>query len=60
MISVRYGKGVIFYTCFHNHVQTSEEEKVILKMMVLRQISEVRDKTLDDVGNEYGIDLQIR
>ena len=27
MIMKKYGKGIVFYTSFHNHAQSSEKEK---------------------------------
>ena len=41
MVMTPFGKGHIFYTCFHNHNRMSEGEKKLLKMLIMKQISVV-------------------
>lgn len=41
MVSFKYGKGMVFYTAFHNHVQITEIEQSLLQTLVLKQISAV-------------------
>ena len=36
MVKVPYGKGMIYYTCFHNHSQLDEKEKKLLKLLILK------------------------
>lgn len=51
MVEFSVGKGKVFYTSFHNHAQTSEVEKRLLQLLVIKQISAATDtdfcKTLD-------------
>ena len=57
MVSVKYGKGTIFYTCFHNHAQASEKEKALLQLLVLKQIGTNENLTIDEAGAALGIDI---
>ena len=41
MVMVSIGEGKVFYTCFHNHAQTSEAEKTLLQLLVMKQMSVV-------------------
>ena len=51
MMEFTFGKGKVFYTSFHNHAQTSEMEKNLLQLLVIKQISVATDldfqKTMD-------------
>lgn len=51
MVEFSVGKGKVFYTSFHNHAQTSEMEKSLLQLLVIKQISTATDtdfkKTMD-------------
>lgn len=58
MVSRKYGKGMIFFTCFHNHVQTSEKEKALLQLLVLRQVGINSDMTIDEAGQSLGVDVE--
>lgn len=58
MVSVKIGKGIIFYTCFHNHVQASEKEKALLQLLVLKQIGTNENMTIDEAGRTLGIDIE--
>ena len=57
MVSVKYGKGTIFYTCFHNHVQASDKEKALLQLLILKQIGSNEDMTIDEAGKAFGVDV---
>jgi hypothetical protein len=57
MVKVKYGKGLIFYTSFHNYAQASEREKALLQLMVLRQFGENSNTSLRNTGANYGVDL---
>jgi hypothetical protein len=41
MVMAPYGKGYIFYTCFHHHKNISQPEKQLLQLLVMKQISAV-------------------
>lgn len=57
MVSVKYGKGTIFFTCFHNHAQASEKERALLQLLVLKQIGSNENLTIDEAGAALGIDV---
>ena len=57
MVSLRYGKGMIFFTCFHNHVQASEKEKALLKLLVIRQIGMNGNMSMSETSQALGIDI---
>ncbi|UCH92322.1 MAG: hypothetical protein JSV88_18775 [Candidatus Aminicenantes bacterium] len=41
MVTFKYDDGTVFYTCFHNHAQTTQMEQQLLQTLVLKQISAV-------------------
>ena len=51
MMEFEIGRGKCFYTSFHNHAQTSEMERDLLQLLVIKQISAATDldfqKTMD-------------
>ncbi len=57
MVMVPYKQGKIFYTCFHNHAQISDTEEKLLKLLVLKQISVHKSQTIQQTGNQLGIDI---
>jgi hypothetical protein len=57
MVSVRHGQGMIFYTCFHNRAQQSAQEKRMLQLLVLKQISIAEGSSVEQVGSSLGIEL---
>lgn len=58
MVKVPYGKGVIFYTCFHNHAQASEKEQALLQLLVLKQIGSSSNLSIEDASAEIGVDIK--
>ena len=58
MVSLKYGKGTIFFTCFHNHVQASEKEKALLQLLVLKQLGSNSNQSIEETGAELGIDIE--
>ena len=58
MVSLRYKKGIIYYTCFHNHVQASDKEKALLQLLVLKQIGSNSNMTIAQVGESMGVDVE--
>jgi hypothetical protein len=57
MVEVEYGDGVVFYTSFHNHAQVSEQERILLQLLVLKQISASSNTTVAQAGQSLGISL---
>lgn len=60
MISFNYGKGKVFYTSFHNHKQASESEKVLLQVLVLKQMAEKAEMSIEDMNKLIGLNLKIK
>lgn len=58
MVKVNYGKGTIFYTCFHNYAQASEKEKALLQLLVLKQIGSNSNCSIEEAGADLGIDIE--
>lgn len=57
MVEVECGAGAVFYTCFHNRAQVSEEEKVLLQLLVLKQIGTSSNTSVAQAGQSLGISL---
>jgi hypothetical protein len=57
MVKVKYGKGLIFYTSFHNHAQASEREKALLQMLLLKQFGSNANASMVDASSDLGVDL---
>jgi len=57
MVHAVYGRGNIFYTCFHNHKQASEKEKALLQLLLLKQMSVNSKTTVEQMGSLLGINL---
>lgn len=57
MVSVPYGNGTIFYTCFHNHKQASDKEEALLKLLLTKQVQELAQLSFEDTAKEMGLDL---
>ncbi len=57
MISFKYGKGVVFYTSFHNHTQASEKEKMLLQLLLLKQIGTSSNQTIEQIGSLMGLNI---
>jgi hypothetical protein len=57
MSHVECGLGSIFYTCFHNSAQASEEERRLLQLLVIKQFSAVSRTTVEQAGQSLGISL---
>ncbi len=58
MVICPYGKGKVFYTSFHNHKQTNEKETALLKLLILKQIGNFSNTSLQAIGNELNINLE--
>jgi len=57
MVEVEFGEGAVFYTSFHNRAQLSKQEKVLLQLMVLKQISTASNTTVTQTSRSLGISL---
>jgi hypothetical protein len=56
-IKASSGKGTIFFTMFHNSDNQNEEEKALLKLLVLKEIGDSRNLSLDEIGANLGVDM---
>jgi hypothetical protein len=57
MVEVEVGQGAVFYTSFHNRAQVSEQERVLLQLLVLKQISTSSKTTVAQASRSLGISL---
>jgi hypothetical protein len=57
MVEVESGDGAVFYTSFHNRAQVSEQERVLLQLLVLKQISTSSNTTVAQASQSLGISL---
>ena len=57
MISFKYGKGVVFYTSFHNHAQASEKEKMLLQLLLLKQMGAQSNQSIEQIGDLMGLNI---
>jgi hypothetical protein len=57
MVEVEHGAGAVFYTSFHNRAQVSEQEKLLLQLLVLKQLSTSSKTTVAAAGQSLGINL---
>lgn len=57
MVGVEFGRGAVFYTSFHNRAQASDQEKVLLQLLVLKQIGAKSNTTLEQASRSVGVSL---
>lgn len=57
MAYAEYGEGSIFYTCFHNKAQTSDREKRLLQLLVVKQFSAKSNQSFEQAGKSLGLAL---
>jgi hypothetical protein len=57
MAYAEYGEGSIFYTCFHNKAQTSDREKRLLQLLVVKQFSAKSHQSFEQAGRSLGLAL---
>jgi hypothetical protein len=57
MVKMKYGKGIIFYTSFHNHAQASEKEKALLQLLLLKQFGSSSNSSIKDASSNLNVDL---
>lgn len=57
MVSIPYGQGTIFYTCFHNHQQASDKEEALLKLLFAKQVQQLAQMSFKDTAQAMGLNL---
>lgn len=57
MAYAEFGKGSIFFTCFHNKAQTSERERRLLQLLVVKQFSTKSSHSFAQAGRSLGLSL---
>jgi len=57
MVEVEFGEGAVFYTSFHNRAQVTEQEKVLLQLLVLKQIGTWSKTSVVQASRSLGISL---
>lgn len=57
MAYAEYGEGSVFYTCFHNKAQTSDREKRLLQLLVVKQFSARSSQSFEQAGKSLGLAL---
>ncbi|USI89650.1 hypothetical protein [Rhodococcus pyridinivorans] len=58
MAYAEVGKGAVFYTCFHNKAQTSEREKRLLQLLVVKQFSAKSHQSFEQAGRSLGLSMR--
>ncbi|MBR2461310.1 MAG: hypothetical protein IKB34_08805 [Clostridia bacterium] len=59
MVTFKYGKGSVFYTSFHNYSQASEKEKMLLQLLLMKQIGARSNKSIKQVGDLIGLNIAV-
>ena len=57
MVSFKYGQGKVFYTSFHNHKQASEKERMLLQLLLMKQVGAKYNMSIEAVGNMIGLNI---
>ncbi|MFT4188845.1 MAG: hypothetical protein QM621_09725 [Aeromicrobium sp.] len=57
MAHAEYGRGSVFYTCFHTRAQTSEQEKRLLQLLVVKQFSTTSRQSFAQTSRSLGLSL---
>lgn len=56
-VRASHGKGVIFFTMFHNSDNINEYEQALLQLLVLKQLGISRNRNLAEIGSDLGVNL---
>jgi len=56
-VKATHGKGTIFFTMFHNSDNINEYEQALLKLLVLKGLGNTDNRSLEETGQEFGIDI---
>ena len=59
MVSFKHGSGTVFYTCFHNHMQASEKEKMLLQLLLLKQLGASSNQSVQQIGSLVGLNIDL-
>jgi len=59
MVSFKHGAGTVFYTCFHNHTQASEKEKMLLQLLLLKQLGARSNQSVEEVSSLVGLNIAL-
>jgi len=57
MVEIPIGKGKIYYTSFHNHKQTTDNEEKLIQLLVLKQIGYLNNESIQETAASNDIDL---
>jgi hypothetical protein len=57
LVGFEYGQGAVFYTSFHNRAQASEQERLLLQLLVLKQIGAKSNTTLEQASRSIGFTI---
>jgi curved DNA-binding protein CbpA len=55
VVSFRCGQGEVFYTSFHNHAQPAEQERKLLKFLVLKPIAAKANIPVVELAQKKGL-----
>lgn len=58
MVYTNFGRGYIFYTCFHTHSQTKENETILLKLLLMKQLALYTGSTVSGIMTVLGQKLK--
>jgi hypothetical protein len=57
MAEVELGQGAVFYTSFHHRAQASDQENVLLQLLVLKQVSTSSRTSVAQASQSLGVSL---
>jgi hypothetical protein len=58
MVEIPYFKGTIFYTSFHNHGITTENEEKLLQLLILKQVGSLSSSSIEEIAKENQLNLE--
>ena len=59
MVSFKYGRGNVFYTSFHNYAQATDKEKMLLQLLLMKQLGVKTNKSVEQVGDLIGLNISV-
>ena len=59
MVMKKYGKGVVFYTSFHNYHLASKQEQELLKLFICKQLAAKTGKSVVDISALLGLNFKL-
>jgi len=57
MVEIPIGKGKVYFTSFHNHKQTTDNEEKLIQLLVLKQIGYLNNESIQETATSNDIDL---